>query len=48
VGDRLFFEVVERRGGYDGYGALDSPVRLSAQQYQASRERERDEHRQHV
>ena len=48
VGDRLFFEVVERRGGYDGYGALDSPVRLSAQLYQASRERERDEHRQHV
>jgi 4-hydroxyphenylpyruvate dioxygenase len=31
VGDRLFFEVVERRGGYDGYGAANSPVRLSAQ-----------------
>jgi 4-hydroxyphenylpyruvate dioxygenase len=37
VGDRLFFEVVERRGGYDGYGALNSPVRLSAQLYQVAR-----------
>jgi 4-hydroxyphenylpyruvate dioxygenase len=34
VGERLFFEVVERRGGYDGYGALNSPVRLSAQLHQ--------------
>ena len=31
VGGRLFFEVVERRGGYDGYGAANSPVRLGAQ-----------------
>ncbi len=31
VGGRLFFEVVERRGSYDGYGAANSPVRLSAQ-----------------
>ena len=31
VGDRLFFEVLERRGGYDGYGAANSPVRLGAQ-----------------
>lgn len=30
VGD-LFFEFVERRGGYDGYGAGNAPVRLSAQ-----------------
>ncbi len=36
VGGRLFFEVVERRGGYDGYGALNSPVRLSAQLYQVA------------
>jgi 4-hydroxyphenylpyruvate dioxygenase len=36
IGDRLFFEVAERRGSYDGYGAVNSPVRLSAQQ----RERE--------
>jgi 4-hydroxyphenylpyruvate dioxygenase len=31
VGDRLFFEVVQRVGGYDGYGAANSPVRLAAQ-----------------
>ena len=31
VGDRLFFEVLERRGGYDGYGAANSAVRLGAQ-----------------
>jgi 4-hydroxyphenylpyruvate dioxygenase len=30
VGD-VFFEVVERRGGYDGYGAPNAPVRLAAQ-----------------
>jgi 4-hydroxyphenylpyruvate dioxygenase len=27
----VFFEVVERRGGYDGYGAGSAPVRLAAQ-----------------
>ena len=27
----VFFEVVERRGRYDGYGAGDAPVRLAAQ-----------------
>ncbi|WP_110588021.1 bifunctional sugar phosphate isomerase/epimerase/4-hydroxyphenylpyruvate dioxygenase family protein [Microbacterium suaedae] len=27
----LFLEIVERRGGYDGYGAPNAPVRLSAQ-----------------
>ena len=31
VGGRLFFEVVQRIGSYDGYGAANSPVRLSAQ-----------------
>ena len=31
IGDRLFFEVVQRIGGYDGYGAANSPVRLAAQ-----------------
>ena len=31
VGGRMFFEFVERRGGYDGYGAVNSPVRLAAQ-----------------
>ena len=33
----VFLEIVERRGGYDGYGALNAPVRLSAQ-YQQRRE----------
>jgi len=27
---RFFFEVIERRGGYDGCGATDTPVRLTA------------------
>lgn len=27
----VFLEIVERRGGYDGYGAPNAPVRLSAQ-----------------
>ena len=29
--DRFFFEVVERRGGYDGYGAANAAVRMAAQ-----------------
>jgi 4-hydroxyphenylpyruvate dioxygenase len=31
AGASLFFEVLERRGGYDGYGASNSPVRMAAQ-----------------
>jgi 4-hydroxyphenylpyruvate dioxygenase len=27
----VFFEIVERRDGYNGYGALNAPVRLAAQ-----------------
>lgn len=27
----FFFELVERRGGYDGYGARNAPIRLAAQ-----------------
>jgi 4-hydroxyphenylpyruvate dioxygenase len=30
VGDRVFFEVVQRIGGYAGYGAVNSPVRMAA------------------
>jgi 4-hydroxyphenylpyruvate dioxygenase len=30
-GDGLFFEIVERRGGYEGYGAPNAPFRLAAQ-----------------
>nr|MCW2729175.1 4-hydroxyphenylpyruvate dioxygenase [Aeromicrobium sp.] len=28
----VFFEIVERRGGYGGYGATNAPVRMAAQQ----------------
>ena len=28
---RFFLEVVQRKGGYDGYGAVNAPVRLAAQ-----------------
>jgi 4-hydroxyphenylpyruvate dioxygenase len=31
IGPGLFFEIVERRGAYDGYGAANSPVRVAAQ-----------------
>lgn len=31
VGRRLFFEVVQRLDGYDGYGAANAPVRIAAQ-----------------
>jgi len=27
----FFFEIVERRGGYEGYGARNAPIRLAAQ-----------------
>jgi 4-hydroxyphenylpyruvate dioxygenase len=30
----VFLEVVQRRGGYEGYGALNAPVRLAAQYQQ--------------
>jgi 4-hydroxyphenylpyruvate dioxygenase len=29
--DRFFFEIVERRRGYNGYGAANAPIRLAAQ-----------------
>ncbi|MFG2426839.1 bifunctional sugar phosphate isomerase/epimerase/4-hydroxyphenylpyruvate dioxygenase family protein [Streptomyces sp. NPDC048590] len=34
---RVFFELVERTGGYDGYGARNAPVRLAAQHATADR-----------
>ncbi|HTQ01837.1 MAG TPA: TIM barrel protein [Casimicrobiaceae bacterium] len=30
-GDRFFFEIVQRLGGYRGYGALNAPARMAAQ-----------------
>ena len=35
LGGRVAFEVVERRGGYDGYGEGNSPVRMAAQRVAA-------------
>ncbi|PPF84420.1 4-hydroxyphenylpyruvate dioxygenase [Pseudoclavibacter sp. RFBJ3] len=35
--DGLFFEIVERRGAYDGYGAASTPVRFAAQLHHAGR-----------
>jgi 4-hydroxyphenylpyruvate dioxygenase len=29
--DRFYFEIVERRGDYVGFGAVNAPVRLAAQ-----------------
>jgi 4-hydroxyphenylpyruvate dioxygenase len=29
--DRFFFEIVQRGGAYDGYGAQNAPARLAAQ-----------------
>jgi len=29
--DRFFFEAVQRKGGYDAYGAANAPVRMAAQ-----------------
>jgi len=29
--DRFFFEIVERRDGYQQYGAANAPVRMAAQ-----------------
>lgn len=36
--DRFFFEIVQRRGGYDQYGAANAPVRMAAQSRTAARE----------
>ncbi len=30
LGSRVFFEIVQRIDGYDGYGAVNSPVRMAA------------------
>jgi 4-hydroxyphenylpyruvate dioxygenase len=36
LGRRLFFEIVQRTGGYDGFGAPNTPVRMAAQLHQAA------------
>ena len=30
-GDELFFEIVQRDDGYEGYGATNAPFRIAAQ-----------------
>ena len=37
--DRFFFEVVQRTGGYDQYGAANAPVRMAAQARRSDRVR---------
>jgi 4-hydroxyphenylpyruvate dioxygenase len=32
-GHRVFFEVLQRRGGYDGFGSANAPVRMAAHRY---------------
>ena len=34
--DRFFFEIVQRRGGYDAYGALNAPARMVSQAQSSS------------
>ena len=34
LGGRVFFEVVQRIGGYAGYGEVNSPVRMAAHRRQ--------------
>jgi 4-hydroxyphenylpyruvate dioxygenase len=36
--DRFFFEIVERKGAYDAYGALNAPARMASQAQQASKD----------
>jgi 3-dehydroshikimate dehydratase len=36
LGRRLFFEIVQRTCGYDGFGAPDTPVRMAAQLHHAA------------
>lgn len=35
--DRFFFEIVQRNGGYDGYGALNAPARMAPQASESGR-----------
>jgi 4-hydroxyphenylpyruvate dioxygenase len=33
----VFFEVVQRVGGYSGYGEVNAPVRMAAHRWQRTR-----------
>jgi 4-hydroxyphenylpyruvate dioxygenase len=37
LGGRVFFEVVQRVGGYSGYGEVNAPVRMAAHRWQRTR-----------
>ena len=39
---RVFFEVVQRVGGYSGYGEVNAPVRMAAHRWQRTQERVSD------
>ncbi len=39
LGGRVFFEVVQRVGGYAGYGAVNAPVRMAAHRHRPRRGR---------
>ena len=34
LGGRVFFEVVQRSGGYAGYGEVNAPIRMAAHRRQ--------------
>ena len=37
LGGRVFFEVVQRIGGYAGYGEVNAPIRMAAHRRQRIR-----------
>jgi 4-hydroxyphenylpyruvate dioxygenase len=37
LGGRVFFEVIQRVGGYDGYGEVNAPIRMAAHRRQRTR-----------
>jgi 4-hydroxyphenylpyruvate dioxygenase len=37
LGGRVFFEVVQRIGGYAGYGEFNAPIRMAAHRRQRLR-----------
>jgi 4-hydroxyphenylpyruvate dioxygenase len=41
LGGRVFFELVQRIGGYQGYGETNGPIRMAAHRRKASAQRER-------
>ena len=41
LGGRVFFEVVQRIGGYAGYGEVNAPIRMAATAASASAEHAR-------